>query len=84
MRVLMVWFTAIVCVFVISISWYICNGVVLSIAYQTMGDLTAQAFGLLTLLEYVAAWWGPLFDVIVILWAIINSQEIDPNSRIYG
>jgi hypothetical protein len=84
MRVLNVWFTAIVCVFIITMGWYICNGVVMTIAYQTMGDLTTQAFSLLTLLEYVAAWWGPLFDVIVILWAIINSQEVDPNSRIYG
>ena len=84
MRVLMVWFTAIVAVFIISISWYISNGVVITIASQTMGDLTTQAFSVLTLLEYTAAWWGPLFDIIVILWAIINSQEIDPNSRIYG
>jgi hypothetical protein len=84
MRVLMVWFTTIVAIFIISISWYISNGIVLTISYQTMGDLTTQAFSVLTLLQYVAAWWGPLFDIIVILWAIINSQEIDPNSRIYG
>ena len=84
MRVLFVWFTAIVCLFIITIGWYICNGVVLTIAYQAMGDLTGQAFSLLTLVEFVAAWWGPIFDVIVLLWAIINSQEIDPNSRIFA
>ena len=80
MRVLWVWFTAIVSVFVVTLGWYISNGVIITIAYQAAGDLSAQGFGLLTLLEYVNAWWGPVFDVIIILWAIINSQEIDPNS----
>jgi len=84
MRVLMVWFTAIVSVFVTTLGWYICNGVVITIAHQALADVTGQAFSLLTLLEYVAAWWGPIFDFIIILWAIINSQEIDPNSRIIG
>ena len=84
LRVLNVWFTAILIIFIITLGWYITNGVVITIAYQTMGDLSAQAFSVLTLLQYVAAWWGPLFDIIVILWAIINSQETDPNSRIYG
>jgi len=83
MRVLFVWFTAIVCLFIITIGWYICNGIVMTIAYQAMGDLTGQAFSALTLVEFVAAWWGPIFDFIVILWAILNSQEIDPMSRIF-
>jgi len=79
MRVLMVWFTAIVSIFIITLGWYIGNGVVVMIAYQAMGDLTGKAFSLLTLIEYVAAWWGPILDIIVLLWAIWNSQEIDPN-----
>ena len=83
MRVLWVWFTALVSMFIITVGWYIGNGVVVTIASQAANDLTGQAFSLLTLLEYVAAWWGPVLDVIVLLWAIINSQEIDPNSLIY-
>ena len=83
MRVLWVWFTAIVSVFIVTLSWYICNGIVVTIAYQAMGDITGEGFTLLTLIEYVAAWWGPIFDVLIILWAILNSQEIDPNSVIY-
>jgi hypothetical protein len=82
MRVLWVWFTAIISVFIITIGWYIGNGVVITIAHQALGDLTGQAFSTLTLLEYVAAWWGPILDLVVIVWAIINSQEIDPNSRL--
>jgi hypothetical protein len=83
-RVLFVWFTAIVALFSLTLSWYIGNGVVITIAHQTLGDLTGQGFGVLTLLEFVAAWWGPLLDLVVIGWAVINSQEIDPNSRILG
>ena len=83
MRVLFVWFTALVCIFIITVGWYIGNDVVITIASQAMGDITGQGFSLLTLVEYVAAWWGPIFDIIVLLWAILNSQEIDPNSRIY-
>jgi hypothetical protein len=84
MRVLFVWFTALVAVFIITIGWYIGNGVVIAIAYQATSDFTGSAFSAVQLLEFVAAWWGPVLDVIVILWAILNSQEIDPNSRIYG
>lgn len=64
--------------FIITVGWYICNGVVMSIVAQALGDATGDALSLVTLIEYVAAWWGPLFDIIVLLWAIINSQETDP------
>jgi hypothetical protein len=84
MRVLMVWFTAIVSVFITTLGWYIGNGVVITIAHQALADVTGSALAAVQLLEFVAAWWGPIFDVIIILWAILNSQEIDPNSRIYG
>jgi hypothetical protein len=78
MRVLFVWFTAVISLFVITIGWYICNGVVVTIAHQALADVTGQALALTILLEYVAAWWGPLFDVIILFWAIMSSQEIDP------
>lgn len=84
MRVLWVWFTAIIGVFIITIGWYIGNAVVITIAHQATSGFTGSAASTVGLLEFVAAWWGPILDIIVILWAIINSQEIDPTSRIYG
>ena len=84
MRVLFVWFTAIVSVFVVTLGWYIANSVMVSISSQALTDLTGSGLSTLILLQYVSAWWGPIFDVVIILWAIINSQEVDPNSRIYG
>jgi len=55
-----------------------------TISSQALTDLTGAGLSTLILLQYVSAWWGPIFDVVIILWAIINSQEVDPNSRIYG
>jgi hypothetical protein len=79
----MVWFTAIISMAIVTLGWYIGNGVVLTIAYEALGDVTGQAFSLLTLIEFVAAWWGPICDLLILLWAIINSQEIDPTSVLY-
>lgn len=78
MRVLFVWFTAITCLFVITIGWYLGNGIVVTLAHEALSGVTGQAYGELTLLEFVASWWGPLLDAIVLLWAFINSQEDDP------
>ena len=78
MRVLWVWFTAIISVFTITVGWYVGNGVVVTIAHQALAGVTGSAYSTLTLLEYVAAWWGPILDFVIILWAIINSQEVDP------
>ena len=83
MRVLFVWFTAILVVFIITLTWYIGNSVIMTISSQALVGVTGGALNALTLLQYVAAWWGPILDVIVILWAIINSQEIDPTGRSY-
>ena len=78
MRVLYVWFTAITVSFILILSWLVANTVMVSIASQALADVTGSALALVTLLEFIVAWWGPIFVVIVILWAIINSQETDP------
>lgn len=84
MRVLYVWFTAIIVMLIITVGWNVSAGVVTSITNQALGDLSGQGFNVLVMLQYVAAWWGPLLDIVVLLWAFINSQEVDPNSRIFG
>lgn len=84
MRVLYVWFTTIICLFVITAGWQISSGVVTTLTNQALGDLSGQGFNVLMMLQFVTAWWGPLLDIVVLLWAFINSQEVDPNSRIFG
>ena len=83
MRVLYVWFTAIICMGIVTLGWYICNDVVLSIVNNALADATGKGLSLVILIEYVAAWWGPFFDIIILLWAIVNSQEVDPTSAIF-
>ena len=75
MRVLYVWITAITLITIITIGWYIGNAVVATMAGQLGTDLTGSALSTLQLLQYVAAWWGPILDVLVLLWAFLNSKE---------
>jgi hypothetical protein len=83
-RVLFVWVTCLAAMATVTLGWLIGSSIVTSIASSAMGDLTGSPYSLLKLVEFVAAWWGPIFDVIILLWAIINSQEVDPNSRFFG
>ena len=81
MRILYVWLSCIASCFVITLGWYISLGVVTAIVQGSLGDVTGKALSLTGLVEYVAIAWGPLFDIVVILWAIVSSQSIDPTSR---
>jgi hypothetical protein len=83
LKIVFVWLTCVSSCFVITIGWYINLGIVTSIVQQMLGDLTGKALSLTSLVEYVAIAWGPLFDILIILWAIISSQSTDPTSR-YG
>jgi hypothetical protein len=79
MRVLYVWFTAIVAILIITLGWYLGNAIVITIAHEALSDATGSAFSLVTLIEYVAAWWGPILDCVVLLWAFMNSREYGTN-----
>ncbi len=78
MRVLFVWITAILVCFILTISWYVSLGICTSFIQQMLSGLTGQAANAVKLLEYVVILWGPLFDALVIVWAILNSQEVSP------
>ncbi len=81
MRILMVWLTCVVLLFVITISWYISQGIVVPIAHSFLGDVEGQALSTAQLVEYASIIWGPLFDGLVVLWAIVSSQAEDNVSR---
>jgi hypothetical protein len=80
MRIVYVWLTAIAVCFVLTVGWYVCNDVVTAIVQGSMGDLAGKALSLTSLVEYVAIAWGPILDIIVIIWAIVSSQATDPIS----
>lgn len=81
MRVLNVWVTAVIVIAILTICWYVSMDIVVTITHAALSDVTGQALSITVLINYVAAWWGPIFDVFVLLWAIINSQEVDPFGR---
>jgi hypothetical protein len=79
----MVWLTAVALCFAINFGWYISQDLVLTLAQGALGEVTGQGLNLLNLIEFLNIIWGPLFDILVILWAIVSSQARDPTSVYY-
>lgn len=81
MRILFVWLTALMLVFIITVSWYVSQGVVSSIANGLLSDATGQGENIRDLVLYANIIWGPLFSVLVVIWAIVSSQANSAESR---
>ena len=85
MRVLIVWIVATTLIFMVSVSWYVSQPLVIGVARGMNSYITnANARNIATAVEYVSYAWGPLMIVFVLLWAIISSQARDVESEIYG
>lgn len=86
MRIVMVWVTCLIVCAVITVSWYISNTAVNTIASGNMAIIgtSGEGYSLLKLLEYVNIAWGPVLDFLVILWALANSAYRDMGSDLYG
>jgi Ni,Fe-hydrogenase I cytochrome b subunit len=82
MRIVMVWITALVLMTSITVGYYISNTVFNTIASNNMDLIgtSGEGFNLLKLLEYVNIAWGPIFDFIVLLWALTYPAERDAYS----
>ena len=83
MRLLYVWVTAVISCAIVTIFWLVGNSIVLAIVNGALGDATGQAFSLVTIIEYFASWWGPIFDVVIIFWAIMSSEGEEISSALY-
>lgn len=78
MRIVLVWITALMLMASITIGWYMSNTVVNTMASGSMDLIgTGEGLNLLNLLEYVNIAWGPVFDIIVLLWALTYPAERD-------
>jgi hypothetical protein len=81
LRIVLVWITALMLMASITIGWYMSNTVVNTMASGSMDLIgTGQGLTLLNLLEYVNIAWGPVFDLIVLLWALTYPAERDAYS----
>lgn len=57
--------------------------IVLTLVNGMLSGVSGEPLGVITLVEYVTAWWGPILDVMVVLWAIVSSQARDVESEVY-
>ncbi len=83
MRILFVWLTCISLCGMVTLGWYLSQVIILSIAHGLFSSPTGNTLALLTLIEYVNAWWGPIFCIVIVVWAIVSSQARDVESEVY-
>jgi hypothetical protein len=78
--------TGLLLMFTITVGWYVSNGVTASIAAGYMAQLTSSSGGaqITSLVLFANAWWGPIFDAIVVLWMFASAQAKDVESEMYG
>lgn len=85
MRILWVWVVAIILMSSVSFGWYVSLPVVFGISEGLAGvGLSGTAQGIVTVIQYVTIWWGPIMILFILLWALISSQRVDPTSERYG
>ena len=84
MRVVKVWVSALVFMFVITVSWWITMPVVLAFINAVSSSITvSEGIMLMNAVGYVAVLWGPLLDLFILVWAFMESQRRDVESEIY-
>ncbi len=84
MRIIIVVAVAIVTMIPVSIAWYTLLPIAYSIGSQIESIASGQALTTLYIAEYVALLWGPLWDIFIILWAVVESQRVDYQGITYG
>lgn len=87
MRILMVWITAFVLLTFITVGWLVSNTLVTQIASGNaalIGSVGSEGFNLAKLIEYVNILWGPVLDLLVVIWAIAHSVYRDVASEVYS
>jgi hypothetical protein len=84
MRIVYVWLSAFTLLFMISVGWWVSLPIVIGVSMSLKPQITDPAgLNIATAVEYVGYVWGPLFDIFILLWAILNSQRKDVESEVY-
>jgi len=87
MEIIRVWLIAFTLIFIIAVGWYCAQPITLGISRAINGtasvNASTQAQNTITIIEYVSFWFGPLFIVFVLLWAVISSARKDIMSTVY-
>lgn len=72
--------------FLFTVGWYFTNAITAGFVSTMFGGLTSttEGAGLLNIVLFINAVWGPVFDVIVLMWMIQSAQMRDVESEMYG
>lgn len=86
MRILIVWITAFILIFFVSISWYISQPIVLGVSRALNASYYEDPNGrnIALAIEYASYAWGGVFIIFILLWAIVSSKKYDAESEMYG
>lgn len=86
MRIVVVLIVASILIFTITLSWYITLPMLIGISRALnetyYSDPNARNIALAV--EYVSYAWGGLFDLFILLWAIVSASKYDVESERYG
>jgi sterol desaturase/sphingolipid hydroxylase (fatty acid hydroxylase superfamily) len=89
----MVWLVTLSLISFVSICWYIFQPfsyAIITRSRQFTQDINPEepantlSSVVTTTLLYCSLWWGPLIDLIIIIWALMSAQKRDIESEYYG
>ncbi len=92
-HIITTWVVALALIVAITAAWYITKPVVDTAADQGtnildgMGvgaDVQSRASSTYGLLDVLTTFWGPIGDIVVIIFAVISSARITVGSEYYG
>jgi hypothetical protein len=71
--------------FMISVGWWVSLPIVIGVSQGLRAQITnPNGLNIATMVEYVEYVWGPLFDVFILVWAIMEGQRHDVESEVHG
>ena len=68
----------------VSIAWYALLPVAYSISSAVEDQVAGAGLTTLRIAEYVVLLWGPLWDLFIVLWAVLESHRTDYQGITYG
>lgn len=78
--------TGLTLLFIITAGWYVSNMVASSILYNVIEEMTLTSEGesLVGLATFLNIIYGPVLDILVIIWMVAAAQQRDIESELYG
>ena len=83
MRIVAVWFVAVVLIFTVALGWWLSMPIVFGIS-RSLNVTSPEGQNAVLAVEYGNIAWGPVMIIFILLWALISSSKYDRESVIYG